>query len=325
MDRYISTLHEIVTRGLNTNSYKFALWRALASLASARSHISKAELSPLFLGYYWPLEVKYHLRQSTDPDRDPIIMKGIRRLMEAGTITQGETLQNFKRRMPEEHKALLDRVEREAFDDVIPRFHIVRGTPVAPPIFTFSGKPGKAGNIIELTDGSRQFLVENKRLIDYVAVSGWVRFTEQFTSAPKLHDKIENSKKRGTVSQYREPLKSMQHARCFYDERHDMSLSEVDHVLPWSFVLEDKTWNLVLACRKCNNVKRDCLTNMDALERLCSRNEKIAKGYAGVELAFLRHFSEWHSRDLSSYIRGLYDQAVADGFPEWSQGRSSLP
>jgi len=34
MDRHVSTLHEIVTRGLNTNSYKFALWRALANLAS---------------------------------------------------------------------------------------------------------------------------------------------------------------------------------------------------------------------------------------------------------------------------------------------------
>ena len=33
MDPYIAVLHEIVTRGLNTNSYKFALWRALASLA----------------------------------------------------------------------------------------------------------------------------------------------------------------------------------------------------------------------------------------------------------------------------------------------------
>jgi hypothetical protein len=128
-----------------------------------------------------------------------------------------------------------------------------------------------------------------------------------------------------TVLQYREPFKIIQHGRCFYDDSHDMSLSEVDHVLPWSFVLEDKTWNLVLACRKCNNVKRDRLTNVDAIERLCSRNEKIAKGYASAESAFLRHFSEWHSRDLSSHIRGLYDQAVADGFPEWSQGRSALP
>jgi len=66
MDRYIAALHQIVTRGRNTNSYKFALWRALASLAPTTDErdpvISKDELSPEFLRYYWPLEVKYHSR-----------------------------------------------------------------------------------------------------------------------------------------------------------------------------------------------------------------------------------------------------------------------
>jgi hypothetical protein len=56
MDRYISALYEIATRGRNTNSYKFALWRALASLAATTSKkspkVSKHDLSPLFLRYY---------------------------------------------------------------------------------------------------------------------------------------------------------------------------------------------------------------------------------------------------------------------------------
>jgi 5-methylcytosine-specific restriction endonuclease McrA len=124
--------------------------------------------------------------------------------------------------------------------------------------------------------GGRRFLIECRKLIDYVAISGWVRFTEQFTSAPKLHDKIEGAKvQRGAVSQWRF---EMQNGKCFYDETHEMSSPEVDHVLPWSFVLEDKTWNLVLACRKCNNAKRDRLTDVGALELLCSRNEKSLKG-----------------------------------------------
>jgi hypothetical protein len=55
---------------------------------------------------------------------------------------------------------------------------------------------------------------------------------------------------------------------------------------------------------------------MNALERLCARNQKIAKGHI-AHPAFCRHFAEWHSRDLSSHIKGLYDQAVADGFPMW--------
>ena len=283
MDRYISVLYEIVTRGRNTNSYKFALWRALARLAPATDErspkISKHDLSVLFVEYYWPLEVKYHIRQGIDPDKDPIVMKLIRQLLEAGKIIQGETFKDFQKRMPGEHKTLLAEVAREAFDDVIPRFHIVHGAPIAPAIFTFTGRTGKTGDTIELTKGGRQFLIDYKKLVDYVAVSGWVRFTEQFTSAPKLHDKIDGTNvRRGAVSQWRDSLTAIQNGRCFYDESHDMASPEVDHVLPWSFVLEDRTWNLVLACRKCNNEKRDRLTNMDALERLCARNKQIANG-----------------------------------------------
>ncbi len=322
MDRYVSVLYEIITRGLNANSYKFALWRALARLAPDTNDkspkIFKRDLSPLFLEYYWPLEFKYHIRQSIDPDKDPIVMKLIRELEFAGTIGQGETLADFKRRMPDKHKTLLAEIEREAFDDVIPRFHTVHGEPITPEIFTFTGRIGKVGGVIELTEGSRQFLIDYGKLVDYVAVSGWVRFTERFTSAPRLHDKIDGTKLvRGAVLRWRDALMAMQNGKCFYDESHDMSSPEVDHVLPWTFVLEDRTWNLVLACRKCNNEKRDRLTNMASIESLCERNKAIADGRIDVGRFVRRDFAEWHTRDLSSHVKGLYDQAVADGFPRW--------
>jgi HNH endonuclease len=169
-----------------------------------------------------------------------------------------------------------------------------------------------------VTANGRRFLIDYGRLVDYIAVSGWVRFTESFTSAPRLHDKIDGANlRRGAVSQWRDSLMALQNGRCFYDDSHDMTSPEVDHVLPWSFVLEDRTWNLVLACRKCNNEKRDRLTNIDALRRLCARNEGIANRHIDAHPAFCRHFAEWHSRDLSSHINGLYDQAAADKFPKW--------
>jgi uncharacterized protein (DUF2235 family) len=54
------------------------------------------------------------------------------------------------------------------------------------------------------------------------------------------------------------------------------------------------------------------------------RDNRFAFGWLGrkftislVKAAFHRHFAEWHARDLSSHIKGLYDQAVADHFPRW--------
>jgi hypothetical protein len=43
----------------------------------------------------------------------------------------------------------------------------------------------------------------------------------------------------------------------------------------------------------------------------------ILEGNIRTDLQFHRHFDEWHSRNLLSYVRGLYDQAIADGFPSW--------
>ena len=322
MDQYISVLYRIVKEGAKTNSYKFALWRALARLAPRTDEkspkISKQDLAPLFLEAYWPLEIKYHIRQGTDPDKDPIVMVRIRELLETGKISEGEALKDFQRRAPAEHGILLGKIARQAFDEVIPRFHTVRGVPIDPAIFTFTGSAGKVGDTIELTKGGRQFLVDYGKLVDYVAVSGWVQFTEGFTSAPRLHDKIEGGNlKRGSTAQWREALLAMQSGKCFYCEAPDMISPEVDHVLPWTFVLEDRTWNLVLACRKCNNVKRDRLARTEFLERLCARNEQISSRQIHSDPRFFRHFEEWHSRDLPSHIRGLYDQAIADGFPKW--------
>jgi hypothetical protein len=144
---------------------------------------------------------------------------------------------------------------------------------------------------------AEKFLIGYKKLVDYVAVSGWVRFTERFTSAPRLHDKIDGANLgRGAVSRWRNSLMAIQDGRCFYNESHDMGSPEVDHVLPWSFVLEDRTWNLVLACHKCNNGKRDRLSNVAALEAMCARNKAITDGSMDVD-RFFRRF--------------------ADGFPKW--------
>ena len=162
-----------------------------------------------------------------------------------------------------------------------------------PRFFTFIGKIGKAGDPIELTRGGRQFLIDYKKLVDYVAVSAWVRFTEQFTSAPRLYDKIDGANlQRSNVSRWRKSLTALQNGQCFYDESHDMGSPEVDHVSPWSFVLEDRTWNLVLACRKCNNEKRDRLTSIAVLEALCARNNAIADGRIDADRFFRRDFAE---------------------------------
>jgi hypothetical protein len=132
IDPYLTALYQIVAAGQKTNSYKFALWRALAHLAPHKLVISKLDLSRLFVEYYWPLELQYHIRQGIDPDKDPIVMKRIRELLASGTIVQGEALGDFQKKSGSGYEKLIAKVAAEAFDDVIPRFHIVRGATIEP-------------------------------------------------------------------------------------------------------------------------------------------------------------------------------------------------
>lgn len=148
-----------------------------------RPFITKGALAALFLGYYWNLEITYHLREGTDPDRDPVVMVLVRELAKTGTIRPGEKLKDFKSRLQGEYSKLVGTVAREAFDDVIPRFHIVRGKPFSPNVFAYSGAIGRVGNEIKLTKGGRQFLIQCRKLVDYVAVAGWVSQRAMMSSA----------------------------------------------------------------------------------------------------------------------------------------------
>jgi hypothetical protein len=43
MGPYVAVLYQIVAAGQKANSYKFALWRALATLAAANSEARKSQ------------------------------------------------------------------------------------------------------------------------------------------------------------------------------------------------------------------------------------------------------------------------------------------
>ena len=161
--------------------------------------------------------------------------------------------------------------------------------------------------------------MEYGRPIDYLAIAGWVDFNETVTYAPKLFLKLSGERPpRGSGAQWRTVLHSLQQGQCFYGKDHDMSDPHVDHFLPWSYVLEDRTWNLVLTCRSCNSSKSDRLPPLSMMEKLIERNRRLMDETAKSGGTFHRHFVEWKSRDLAAHVRALHDQALAEQFPLWS-------
>jgi len=77
----LDTVLRILDYGRKTNSYKFALLRAFAEVGhegADGTSIGFERIARRFLKYYWPLTLRFRVRQATDPTRDPVIMRFIR-------------------------------------------------------------------------------------------------------------------------------------------------------------------------------------------------------------------------------------------------------
>ena len=152
-----------------------------------------------------------------------------------------------------------------------------------------------------------------------LAIGAWVSFCEKISASPRLHLKLSGGEpKRISLRPYLTLLESVEGTRCFYcgeDASHD---PHVDHFLPWSFVYEDKLWNLVIACggvRGCNLTKLDRIPLPELTERLKERNRRMLRGEFGSELQNHRDLREWKVWDLDKHIDQLSATALAEGFP----------
>lgn len=106
------------------------------------------------------------------------------------------------------------RLQRNASTTLFRASTMFTARQLLPKFFGYTGAVGRVGDNIELTNASRNSLLIYKNMIDYVAVSDWVRFTEQFTASPKLHDKIDGSNlRRGAVSVWRDSLMAIRNGK----------------------------------------------------------------------------------------------------------------
>ena len=103
-----------------------------------------------------------------------------------------------------------------------------------------------------------------------------------------------------------EPLRELQHGRCFYCERSLPAAAAVDHFIPWSRYPRDLAHNLVLAHGSCNSRKSDLLGGEIYLERWAQ-------------------FLSDHDSDLlqiGTEAGLLVDRATSVAVAEWSYGHA---
>lgn len=136
-------------------------------------------------------------------------------------------------------------------------------------------------NGIHLAASAYNFMLKYKTELEKLNYYAWAKFMEKINNDDvlvRVLDKLElSTPKRNNLSVYREILfKEFEECNCFYCGK-KLSIDkaiQVDHFIPWSFVKDDKLWNFVLSCPKCNGKKNNKIPSEKYLQAVIFRNEK---------------------------------------------------
>jgi len=287
-------------------TYKPALLKALLACVryDDRGEISLERLGHEFTRLYWNQTVVYHLRQATTLSKESRAVKLVRETAEKHRVRDLIAL-------PPDARAALDRKMAALLQvNVLAAFHS-RKPERMPPLYTWT--PDSAA--VSVSANVRAFLRENEAPLELIANYYWASFLENTNRlAPRIVQKVErNASTRQSLQRYLAILRADEDQRCFYCRRaFDGTLAvTVDHVIPWSFLLEDPLWDLVLACAPCNSAKSDWLPEERVIGELLARNRRQAEA--------LRRHASFLITD--GEVERLYQAAISVEWPRfWSPG-----
>ena len=123
-----------------------------------------------------------------------------------------------------------------------------------------------------------EFMLKHKAELEKLNYYGWAKFLEQVNNGNVLIgilDKLElATPQRSDLSLYREILRvEFEQNTCFYCGKKLTGNIHVDHFIPWSYVKDDKMWNFVLACPRCNTQKNNKIPTKSYLMKIGDRNK----------------------------------------------------
>jgi hypothetical protein len=255
-----------------STSYKPALLKALARIVRREParRIPLVAIGAEFVRMYWNQTVVFHLRQAAVVSKEPEVIKAIRHAAHDAKTRKLDALAESVR------SRLAEAMARILTIDVLRRFH-ASAPPSMAPLYTWA----KGDASIALTQSALTFVVTNSVVLESLANLWWARYLERVNVlAPFIIEKVEREgAQRSSLARFLRILQETDGGHCFYCERPftpDLG-ANVDHVIPWSYLLADPPWDLVLACSACNASKSDSLPERRFIDKLAASNERRAK------------------------------------------------
>lgn len=171
----------------------------------------------------------------------------------------------------------------------------------------------KKSSGITLGHSAYDFILKYKPEIESLNYYAWAKFLEKINSDDailRVIDKLElATPRRNDLSIYRHILfTEYEEHNCFYCGTKLKNNINVDHFIPWVFVKDDKIWNFVLACKKCNTKKNNRLPERSYIEKLVKRNQKLI-----LDGIMTEDFSSYTSKTLQE----IWNYARISGLKEF--------
>lgn len=290
---------------VNKSSYKFGFLKSILDNLfnvneSLGYYISYYDLFSKFAENYWNLIVKYGLKQIRQDSRN--ITSGIEKVfMEATNNNPILSTITFDSIGKLDQEQIKKKVEVQCKKYVIGALYVDSGNLLYD--FTLNGTG------ITLNPVIYEFLLKYKTEIEKINYYEWAKFLESINEDNvliKVLDKLDISTKRKDLSLYRMILrKEFEQNNCFYCGNQLGKVVHVDHFIPWSFVKDDKIWNFVLSCSRCNERKSNKIVVKDYLIKLEDRNRKLAsiEDNTGIITYECEHYSDEILRRMWNYAR----------------------
>lgn len=277
-DRYWTLFNYVFSdSSKKRNTYKFGLIKSIldnlfnGTDTVAGFYISYYDLFAKFTENYWNLIVKYDLRQMrkdarSEFSRIEIILKA--------AVQNNIILENleFESIDSKQKELIIKNVATECKRCVVGAlYEDFDGT-----LYSFV----LADQGLYLSYNAYEFMLKYKIEIENLNYYAWAKFLEKINTDEALVrviDKLElSTPRRNNLTVYREILRrEFQECNCFYCGKPLRNTIHVDHLIPWSFIKDDKIWNFVLACPSCNTRKNNRVPSREYIIRLKNRNKKI--------------------------------------------------
>ena len=294
------------TRTKFRTSYKFCFLKSILDNiynVNERLELSMIDIFSRFTEIYWNLIVKHHLNQIRPGTSTKSAI--------ANLINEISVANHVCPEMPFER---LTQIEKDRLILVVVKDcskYVVGAlcTDFRYIIYGFDKDKTK----IQFNYFAYIFLVKYAYIIGKRNYFEWIKFLESVNDKDLTYNIagcLDDSSQRVDLSKYRTFLFDELHEHtCFYCGTELNGTCEVDHFIPWSFVKDDKMWNFVQSCKKCNGSKRDKLTVPCYMTRIITRNKEILAKPALIN-AFQDDFYGYNDERLPE----MYKSAAFNGF-----------